>query len=45
MNSNVNDMPITYDFLKDWIAKKNVGLKYIDTKEHIVGTFAKLLPK
>ena len=45
IHSKTKHIPIKYHFLRDKVSQKVVKLEYIDTKEHIVDIFTKVLPK
>ena len=45
MHSKTKHIPVKYHFLRDQVSQKVVRLESINTKEHIVDIFTKLLPK
>ena len=45
LHSKTNHIAIKYHVLKEKVAKKEIRLEYINTKEQIVDIFTKALPK
>jgi hypothetical protein len=44
MNSKTKHIPIKYHFLREQVAKKNIRVEYVGTKEQVAYIFTKLLP-
>jgi hypothetical protein len=38
-------IPIKYDFLREQVAKKNIRVEYVGTKEQVADIFTKPLPR
>ena len=45
MHCNTKCIPIKYHFLQEQVAKKNIKMEYIGTKEHIAYIFKKPPPR
>jgi hypothetical protein len=45
MHSKTKHIPIKYHFLWEQVAKKNIRVEYVDTKEQVVDIFTKPLPR
>jgi hypothetical protein len=45
MHSKMNNIPIKYYFLREQVAKKNIRVEYVGTKEQVADIFTKLLPR
>jgi hypothetical protein len=45
MHSKTNHIPIKYHFLREQVAKKNIRVEYVGTKEKVVDIFTKPLPR
>jgi hypothetical protein len=43
MHSKMKHIPIKYHFLREQVAKRNIKVEYVGTKEHVVDIFTKLL--
>jgi hypothetical protein len=44
MHSKTKHIPIKYHFLWEQVAKKNIRVEYVGTKEQVVDIFTKPLP-
>jgi hypothetical protein len=45
MHSKTKHIPIKYHFLREQIAKKNIRVEYVGTKEQVADIFTKPLPR
>jgi DNA-binding sugar fermentation-stimulating protein len=45
MHSKTKNIPIKYHFLWEQVAKKNIRVEYVGTKEQVVDIFTKPLPR
>jgi len=45
MQSKTKHIPIKYHFVREQVAEKNIKLAYVGTKEQIIDTFTKPLPR
>jgi hypothetical protein len=45
MHSKTKHIPIKYHFLREQVAKKNIGVEYVVTKEQVENIFTKPLPR
>jgi hypothetical protein len=45
MKSKTKHIPITYHFLREQVAKKNIRVEYVGTKEEVADIFTKPLPR
>ena len=44
MHSKTKHIPIKYHFLREQVAKKNIRVEYVGTKEQVADIFTKPLP-
>jgi hypothetical protein len=45
MHSKKKQIPINYHFLQEQVAKNNIRVEYVGTKEQVADIFTKLLPR
>jgi hypothetical protein len=45
MHSKMKHIPIKYHFLREHVAKKNIRVEYVGTKEQVADIFTKPLPR
>jgi hypothetical protein len=45
MHSKMKHIPIKYHFLQEQVAKKNIRVEYVGTKEQVADIFTKPLPR
>jgi hypothetical protein len=45
MHSKMNHIPIKYHCLREQVAKKNIRVEYVSTKEQVANIFTKSLPR